>query len=111
MCSFARPPLTLLNLAADFDEVFVHGMSVGEGHDQSCSHAARRTDGSKDIGAFIPLVAHGARPGAFLAPDIGQRPLLAYAGFILNPDFEGLASGMSGEHFGDFGREVFLKAA
>ena len=86
-------------------------MGVGEGHDQRRSHAARRTDGSKDIGALITLVAHGARPGALLAPDIGQCALLPDTGFILNPDFEALCGGMSGEHFRDLGREVFLKAA
>ena len=102
---------TFFNLAADFDEVSVHGMGVGAGHDQRRAHAARRTDGSKDIGAFIPLIAHSARARAFFAPDIGERPFLAYAGFILNPDFEGLAGGMFGEDLRDFGREVFLKAA
>ena len=101
----------LLNLAADFDEVSVHGMGVGARHDQSGPHAARRTDGPEDIGALITLIAHGARACAFFAPDIGERPFLAYAGFILNPDFEALSGGMSGEDFGDFGREVFLKAA
>ena len=101
----------LLNLAADFDEVSVHGMGVGEGHDQSRPHAARRTDGPEVIGALITLIAHGARAGVFFAPDIGERPFLAYAGFILNPDFEALSGGICGEDFGDFGREVFLKAA
>ena len=99
------------NLTADFDKMLVHGMGVGEGHDQSRAHTARRTDGSKDIGAFIPLIAHGARACAFLAPDVGERPFLAYPGFVLNPDFEALSSGMCGEDFRDFGREVFLKLA
>ena len=102
---------TLLDLAADFDEMLVHGMGVGEGHDQRRADAACRTDSSKDIGAFIPLIAHGARACAFFAPDIGERPFLAYTGFILNPDFEALSGGMCGEGFCDFGREVFLKAA
>lgn len=97
---------TLLHLVADFDEMLVHGMGVGTGHHQGRAHAACRTDGSKDIGAFITLIAHGARSCAFLAPDIGERPFLAYAGFILNPDFEALSGGMSGEDFRDFGREV-----
>ena len=98
---------TLLDLAADFDEMLVHGMGVGEGHDQRRAHAACRTDSSKDIGTFITLVAHGARTGAFLAPDIGERPFLPYAGFVLHPDFEVLADGMFGEDFGDPGGEFF----
>lgn len=101
----------LLNLAADFDEMRVHGVGVGEGHDQCRSHAACGANGSKDIGAFITLITHGARAGAFFAPDIGERPFLTYAGFVLNPDFKALSGGMSGENFCDFGREVFLKAS
>ncbi|SFG55047.1 hypothetical protein SAMN05518801_1553 [Novosphingobium sp. CF614] len=99
-----------LHLAANFGEVRVHGMGVGEGHDQRRSHAARRTDGTKDIGTFIALVAHGAWSGSFFAPDIGECALLTYTGFVLNPDFKALSGGMSGEDFCDFGREVFLKA-
>lgn len=101
----------VLHLAADFDEVCVHGLGVGKGHDQRRSYAACRTDGSEDIGAFIPLITHGARAGAFLAPDIGERPFLAYPGFVLDPDFEALSGGMCGEYLRNFGCEVFLKAA
>ena len=102
---------TRLNLTADFDEMLVHGMGVCTGHNQRRAHAARRTDSSKNIGAFITLIAHGARPRAFLAPDISERPLLTYTGFVLNPDFEALADGVLGENFCDFGRELFLKLA
>ena len=102
---------SFLHLAADFYEVRVHGMGVGEGHDQRCPHAARRADGTKDIGALITLITHSARSCALLAPDIGERPFLPYTGFVLNPDFEALSGSMSGEDFRDFGREVFLKAA
>jgi hypothetical protein len=99
------------NLAADFNEVCVHGMGVGTRHDQRRSHAACGADGSGDIGTFIPLITHRARAGVFFASDMGECALLPYPGFVLNPDFEALCSGMSGEDFCDFGREVSLKAA
>ncbi len=99
------------NLTTDLDKVGVHGRGVGMRHDQCRTHTAGRTNRAKDVGAFISLVAHGAWSCACLAPDIGERSLLAYASFILNPDFKRLATGVSGEDFRDFGRKVFLKAA
>ncbi len=69
-------------LTADFDKVGIHGRGVGMRHDQCRTHTACRTNRSKDIGAFISPIAYGAWPHTGLAPDIGERSLLAYAGFI-----------------------------
>ena len=99
------------HLTADLDKVGVHGMGVGMRHDQGRTHTACRTNRSKDIGTFISLIAYGAWSRACLAPDIGERSLLAYASFILNPNFEALANGVFGKDFRDFGVKVFLKAA
>ena len=99
------------HLTADLDKVGVHGMSVGMRHDQCRTHAACRTNRAKDVGAFIPLIAHGGWSRAGLAPDIGERAFLTYTSFILNPDFKALANGVIGEDFRDFGVKVFLKVA
>lgn len=89
------------DVTADFDKVGVHRMGVGMWHDQRRTHAACRTNRSKDIGTFISLIAHGAGPCAFLAPNIGERAFLTYAGFVLNPDFKAFANGVFGEDFRD----------
>jgi hypothetical protein len=41
---------------ADFSEVFVHGVGIDAWHDQSRAHAARRTDGAKQIGPVEPAI-------------------------------------------------------
>ena len=70
-------------------------MGVGLWQDQSSAAVARRTDGTKDIGPFVTLIAQRRWTAAPPGPDIGQRALLADSGFILPPEFDRLvASGL-----------------
>jgi len=64
----------------------------------------------KDIGIFITLVAHGARTGAFLAPDMGELPFLPYAGFVCTQISRRLPTACSGRISVTW-RRIFLKSA
>jgi hypothetical protein len=97
--------------SADFDQMKVHGLGVDIGHDQSCPHIPRRTDGAKDIGVRMPLIAPYTRARSLSCPDARQRTFLANTGFILEPDFNGFSLGRTGEDFRYPGGEVFLKAS
>src|SRR5208283_132964 len=99
------------DLDADFFEMFVHGLGVGVGHDHGGSHGAVGADGAEDVGGDVPVVAHHRGTGADRGPDVGVAALLAYAGFILEPDFYRAGEGSSAERRFDQTAEVFLKVA
>ena len=97
--------------SADFDKMKVHGLGVDIGHDQSCPHIPRRTDGAKDIGVRMPLIAPYTRARPLSCPDARQCAFLSDTRFVLEPDFNGFSPGSAGEDFRDLGSEVFLKAS
>lgn len=99
------------NLGADFDQMQVHRLGIGARHDQCRAGAPARADSTKDIGAFIALIAQCTGAFAFLAPDVGQRPFLTDPRFILNPYFERLTLSMRGDYGFNLGGKVFLKSA
>ncbi len=97
--------------AADFVQVFLHGVGIGVGHHQPGARAPRRTDGAKQIGVFVTLVPWlaGARSG--LRPLVNETVLLADPGFVLPPDFDGGFGRQMAYRGRQRAREVFLKAA
>ena len=99
------------DLAADLGQMQRHDLSVGGWDNEGCRGAALRTDGAEDVGPFVALIARGTGPCSTLGPDAGQRPLLADARLILEPDFDRLALGVVGEPCRDRCGEVFLKAS
>ena len=67
------------NGAGDLGQVSVHRRRVDEGQDQPCRNAARRADGSEQIGPLIAGVAGRTGPGAAPGPDAGEGSLLTHA--------------------------------
>ena len=102
---------TRSDLTADLGEMQSHRFSIGGWKDEGRGSTALRTNGAKDVGPFVPLVAGCTRPRSALGPNAGQGPLLADARFILEPDFDGLVFGVIGELRRDRGGEVFLNAS
>ena len=84
---------------ADFSQMLVHGFDVDGWQHQTNANATGRADGAEQIGPGIAPVAPRARAGAEPGPDAGQRALLANSCFVLEPDFDRLASGMLAERF------------
>ena len=78
----------------DLRKMFVHGVCVGVGHDDPSAHSTVRANGAEQIGPLVARIAHGARACPFSRPEPCQRPLLANAGFILEPDFDRLGLGL-----------------
>ena len=99
------------DLPADLGQMQRHNLGVGGWDNEGRRGAALRTDGAEDVGPFVALIARRTRPCSALGPDAGQRPLLANARLILEPDFDGLVFGVVGEPCRDRCGEVFLKAS
>jgi hypothetical protein len=83
-----------------FKQVKVHGLRVDVRHEQSSSHVARRTDGSKDISVRVSLIANLARTRSFFGPDANQSAFLSDTGFVLQPDFDDFSFGRLWEDCG-----------
>jgi hypothetical protein len=96
------------NMAADFIEVKLHGLSVGEWQRESGSLATRRTDGAEQICALIALVGGLAGPRAAPSPLPNDTILLPYTSFVLEPDLDRFAFGQVGQMGVQRAREVFL---
>ncbi len=99
------------DLPADLSQMKRKRFGVGVRQDESGGCAPCRTDRPEDIGPFVPLIARRARPRSLLRPNPRQRALLTDARFILEPDFQWLATGVLGKDGGDRRGEIFLKAA
>jgi hypothetical protein len=97
--------------SGNFINVQLHGLSVGIGHGEGCAHAARRADGSEQIGVLVTLVGRLARTGSPPGPLADDAILLSDPGFILKPNFDGFARGNMSEMRLQRRREVFLNAA
>lgn len=88
-----------------------HGLGVAAGQDKTGSLAQDGADGAEQISRLGSLIMgrHGA--GAASGPAPGDLVLLADAGFVLPPDFYGLASRFLGGDFFQAGGEVFLNVS
>lgn len=96
---------------ADFAEVRVHRIGVAPGQNQADGFAALGTDGAEDVDRFGALIARRDRACSASGPAACDLVLLAYAGFVLEPDFDlGARLEPCPDGF-DFRREVFLKAS
>src|SRR4051794_41944632 len=54
--------------ARDLDEVELHRLAVGVGHGERRAGAARRADGTEQVGAFVALIGGLARARAAPRP-------------------------------------------
>jgi hypothetical protein len=99
------------DLPADLGQMQRHDLGVGGWDDEGRRGAALRTDGAEDVGPFVALIARRPGPCSTLGPDAGQRPLLADARLVLEPDLDGLVFGVVGQPCRDRCGEVFLKAS
>lgn len=100
------------DLAGDFGQVQAHGLGADLLHGQGCGAATGGgADRSEQPGGAMAAVPWRRWAAASLGPDIGQRALLADPGFILEPDFERLATCRVREGVRDQGSEVFLNAS
>ena len=82
---------------ADGVEMQPHDLGIGFGRDDGCSNGAAWASGSEEIGPTVALIPRRAWAGSAFGPDAGQGALLADAGFVLEPDFDWLATGLFGE--------------
>src|ERR1700756_320601 len=99
------------DLRADLREMQGHRLDVDVGQDQRRPNPTGGTDGTKDVGPFVSLIARLAGTAAGLRPDIGQAALLADPGFVLPPELDRLPAGVLGNGRRDEGGEVFLCAS
>src|SRR5438105_15082532 len=76
------------DLGADLLQVFVHGLAVAVGHHQAGGGAFFRTDRTEDVGPFRPLILGRGGTGPSPSPPAGHLVLLAYAGFVFEPDLK-----------------------
>lgn len=99
------------DMAADFVDVKLHGVGVGEGQRECGTLASRRTDGTEQICAFVALVGRLAGPGSPTRPLPYDTVLLADARFILEPYLDRLVLRQIGEMGAQRARKVFLYAS
>ena len=95
----------------DFVQVQRHRLGVAERQDEASPFSLGRADGPEQIGRLGPLVVRRHGPGSASCPAPGDFVLLAYAGFILPPDFYGFACRLKGGDLVQAGGEVFLNAS
>jgi hypothetical protein len=88
--------------------VELHRLGVGEGQRQSGADAPGRAHRAEEPGALVALVRRLARPRAASCPLPDQAVLPADAGFVLEPDLDGLAAGYPADMGFERAREVFL---
>jgi len=93
---------------ADFVEVKLHRLGIGERQSQRRAGAPGRTDGAEQIGRLVALIGGQARPCASPGPDPGLPVLLTDPGLVLEPDLYGLVFGDVAQVRGERGGEVFL---
>ena len=93
----------------DLLKVQRHGLGVAGREDEAGRLAERGTDGAENIGGGGSLILQGKRSRAAFRPASRDLVFLTDAGFILEPEFEGLAAGR-GDRRQDV-RDFFLKAA
>jgi hypothetical protein len=99
------------DLFADFSQMKRKCFGVGVWQDESGRGTARRTSRTEEIGPFVAQIARRAGTRSSLRPNPRQRALLTNASFVLEPDFQWLATGVPGQNGRDRLGEVFLKAS
>lgn len=95
------------NGLADSVQMQVHHAGIGFGHDNCSACRSAWAGGAEEIGRVVALIARRARPGSAFRPNARQGTLLADPCFILEPDFEELATGRCRECFGQGFGKVF----
>jgi len=96
---------------ADFFEMQVHSVRIAERQDEPRTLAFSRTDGAEDVGPIRTLIVGRARPRSTPCPAPRDFVLLAYARFVLKPDFDFGAFAKFRPDLRHLRREVFLKAS
>ena len=99
------------DLGADLCQVDAHRLAVGRRQDDGSTRRPGRAQRAEQINGVPPVVPHRARPRAGGRPDVFKAALLAHAGFVLEPDLDGLAGSVRGQDVFQQSGEVFLKAS
>ena len=99
------------DLGADLCQVDAHRLAVGRRHDDGSTRRPGRAQRAEQVNGVPPIVPHRARPRAGGRPDVFKAALLAHAGFVLEPDLDGLAGSVRGQDVFQQSGEVFLKAS
>ena len=94
--------------AADLVEMMLHRFGVGMRHHHRCARASRRADGAEKVCAFIALIGRQGGTCALPRPDARLPVLLADAAFVLEPDFDLLATWQAAKMGAQGDGEVFL---
>jgi hypothetical protein len=76
------------NLAADLDQVHLHGLGIGVWHEEGCTRAPCWANGPEYVGILIALISRLPWSCAAPCPQTCPAILLANASFILPPDFD-----------------------
>jgi hypothetical protein len=92
-------------------EMQLHRAGVGERQRQRCPFAVGWTDRAEQIGIRVALIGGLTRPRSTPRPLTNDAVLLADAGFVLPPDFDGFAFRQVGQMRLQRARKVFLYAA
>ena len=88
----------------------LHDRGVEPVGDETFSPAGLRADDGEDVETLEAALFRGGWSGAGVGPNGGQRALLAEPGFVLEPDFDGLAR-VGGRDLREDGGEFFLNAS
>lgn len=99
------------DVAADLLDMELHGLGVGEGQRKRGALAAPRADGPEQIDVLVALVGGLARSGSAPGPLAHEAVLLAYAGFVLPPNFDRLSLRQAGQMGAQRAWKVFLYAS
>ena len=99
------------DLGADLCQVDAHRLAVGRRQDDGSTRRPGRAQRAEQVNGVPPVVPHRARPRAGGRPDVFKAALLAHAGFVLEPDLDGLAGSVRGQDVFQQSGEVFLKAS
>jgi len=99
------------DVAGDLGEMTCHSVGVAAGHDECRARAPLRADRSEQVGRGSALVSGSRGSRSPFCPAAGDRVLLAYPHFVLEPDFYGLAGGLARRDLCQRSEEIFLKAS
>lgn len=99
------------DLGGDLLEVPLHGRGVAARQHHGGADAARRADGTEDVGRLGALVVRRAGPCPATRPAPGDLVLLADPGLVLEPDLYGRAGWEVIADLRQRVREVFLNAS
>lgn len=95
----------------DLLQVEAHGFAIAARQHQARALTLFGADGAEDIGRVGALIVPCAWSGAAFGPSAGDLVFLPDASLVLEPDFYGLALGLSGGNLCQCGGELFLNAA